>query len=252
MKKLRVAAVLVLTLALSNAIYAYSGNERSEFANKFMIMKKLAASCRSSSENTSVAALNAMREVFFRNSENFALTSSADTTVSDSFQSLCDKMNADVDKVYTGIRNLENSLKVSDPYDISDKYLNEILKFLLISEISLILNDQQFFISRDKILNDIQLSRQFVLSAMYVPPGDTKSSDLLVLDRLSNLIDLAGYIYNEQVQWMMNCSFSVQNLNVTSYSIAGDSVFKGFATNRPPRLYIPGNPDDYTLSGSSR
>jgi hypothetical protein len=116
----------------------------------------------------------------------------------------------------------------------------------------MILNDQQFFITRDKILGDIQQSRQFVLSAMYVAPADAENSDLLVLDRLANLVDLAGYIYNEQVQWMMNCSFAVQNLDVTSYSIAGDSVFKGFATNRPPRLYIPGDSDDYTLSGGSR
>ncbi len=252
MKKVRFVAMLVLAMAMTGTLYAYSGNERSEFANKFTVMKKLAANCRFSKEKVSVAALNALREVFFRNSENSGLTSRSAQLQTDSFQSLCDKMNSDVDKIYTGIRNLENSLKVSDPYDLSDKYLNEILRFLLISEITLLLNDQQFFVIRDKIFNDIQQSRQFVLSAMYIPPAGAENSDLLVLDRLSNLIDLAGYIYNEQVQWMMNCSFAVQNLDVTSYSIAGDSVFKGFATNRPPRLYIPGTPEEYTLSGSSR
>ncbi|KAF1080567.1 MAG: hypothetical protein GQF41_2977 [Candidatus Rifleibacterium amylolyticum] len=252
MKMLRPLAIVALILAISGTLHAFSGNERSEFANKFMVMKKLAASCRSTSENTSVAALNALREVFFRNTEAYGMLSASSEMTGDSFQGLCDKMNSDVDKIYTGIRNLENSLKVSDPYDISDKYLNEILRFLLISEITMILNDQQFFVTRDKIISDIQQSRQFVLSAMYVPPTGAANSDLLVLDRLSNLVDLAGYIYNEQVQWMMNCSFAVQNLDVTSYSIAGDSVFKGFATNRPPRLYIPGDPDDYTLSGGSR
>ncbi|PKL48295.1 MAG: hypothetical protein CVV42_09980 [Candidatus Riflebacteria bacterium HGW-Riflebacteria-2] len=252
MKKIQLAAILALAMAATSALHAYSGNERSEFANKFMVMKKLAASCRSTSENTSVAALNAMREVFFRSNDNPGLIYSSDQIMPDSFQSLCDKMNSDVDKIYTGVRNLENSLKVSDPYDISDKYLNEILRFLLVSEITLILNDQQFFVTRDKIMNDIQQSRQFVLSAMYIPPTGAENSDLLTLDRLSNLLDLAGYIYNEQVQWLMNCSFSVQNLAVSSYSIAGDSVFKGFATNRPPRLYIPGSPEEYSLSGGSR
>ncbi len=251
MKLFRLVAILMLT-ALTSHLHAYSGNERSEFANKFTVMKKLAASCRSTNEKTSVAALNALREVFFRNSENYSLPVTSGQAASDSFLSLCERMNSDVDKVYTGIRNLENSLKVSDPYDISDKYLNEILRFLVISEITMILNDQNFFTVRDKILDDIQKSRQFILSAMYVPPAGAENSDLIVLDRLSNLVDLAGYIYNEQVQWMMNCSFSVQSLDVTSYSIAGDSVFKGFATNRPPRLYIPGNRDDYTLSGGSR
>lgn len=252
MKKKLLMTVLALTLALTTRVSANTDGTRQEFANKFTVMKKLAASCRSTSENTSIAALNALREVFFRNLDIFSLNQSGDKTVSDSFQWLCDKMNSDVDKIHVGIGNLENSLKVSDPYDISDKYLNEILRFLLISEITLILNDQYFFNLRDSITKDIQQSRKFVLSAMYIPAGSSENDDLLVLDRLSNLIDLAGYIYNEQVKWLMNCSFAVHNLDVTGYSIAGDSVFKGFATTRPPRLYIPEGTDKYQLSGHSR
>ena len=252
MKKNLLIAMLALALILPNTLMASSGNARSEFANKFAVMKKLAAHCRSSNEGTSLSALNALRDVFFRTHDTLGFVTTSGNDFSDSFQGLCDKINSDVDKIYNGIGNLENSLKVSDPYDMSDKYLNEMLRFLLTSEITLILNDQQFFIMRDKIISDIQQSKQFVLSAMYVPPKGAENSDFLVLDRLSNLVDLAGYIYNEQVQWLMSCSFAVQNLDMTSYTIAGDSVFKGFSTNRPPRIYVPGNADEYTLEGGSR
>lgn len=252
MKKAFITTILILALAVTTSVTAGQGNARSEFANKFTIMKRLAASCRSASEKTSIAALNALRDVFFRNYDTLGFVSTSGNDFSDSFQGLCDKMNSDVDKIHNGINNLENSLKVSDPYDMSDKYLNEILRFLLISEITLILNDQHFFVTRDKIVSDIEQSRQFVLSAMYLPSAGTNNKDILVLDRLENLLDLAGYVYNEQVQWFMSCSFAVQNLDMTSYTIAGDSVFKGFATNRPPRLYVPGTEDEYTLTGGSR
>ncbi|OGK09527.1 MAG: hypothetical protein A2W80_01900 [Candidatus Riflebacteria bacterium GWC2_50_8] len=252
MKKAFITTILVIALAVTTSATAGQGNARSEFANKFTIMKRLATSCRSASEKTSIAALNALRDVFFRNYDTLGFVSTSGNDFSDSFQGLCDKMNSDVDKIHNGINNLENSLKVSDPYDMSDKYLNEILRFLLISEITLILNDQHFFATRDKIVSDIEQSRQFVLSAMYLPTAGTNNKDILVLDRLENLLDLAGYVYNEQVQWLMSCSFAVQNLDMTSYTIAGDSVFKGFATNRPPRLYVPGTKDEYTLTGGSR
>ena len=252
MKKRLLSTLLAMVLVVTPFANASQGNSRSEFANKFSIMKRLAASCRSSSEKTSIAALNALRDVFFRNHDTLGFVSTSGNEFSDSFQGLCDKMNSDVDKVHNGINNLENSLKVSDPYDMSDKYLNEILRFLLISEITIILNDQHFFTTRDKIVSDIQQSRQFVLSAMYLPPEGAGNKDILVLDRLENLLDLAGYVYNEQVQWLMSCSFAIQNLDITSYTIAGDSVFKGFTTNKPPRLYIPGTEEEYILSGGSR
>ncbi|MBU1109492.1 MAG: hypothetical protein KKB51_22615 [Candidatus Riflebacteria bacterium] len=252
MKKILLVAMLALTLFTPPTIDASNGGARREFANKFTVLKKLASHCRSSNDKTSLAALNALRDVFFRNYDTLGFVTTSGNVFSDSFQGLCDKINSDVDKIYNGITNLENCLRVSDPYDMSDKYLNEMLRFLLISEINIILNDQQFFSMRDKITNNIQQSKQFVLSAMYVPLEGAANSDLFVLDRLSNLVDLAGYIYNEQVQWLMNCSFTVQNLDLNGYTIAGDSVFKEFSTNHPPRIYVPGNTDEYTLAGNSR
>lgn len=251
MKNKLLSTLLALTIIVPSALFATSGSELSQFANKFIVMKKLAAKCRSNSETTSIAALNALREVTFRNLEN-SQRSTYSSTLTASFQGLCNKINADVDRISAGISNLENSLMVSDPYDVSDRYLNEVLRFLVVSEITFILKDQTFFNLRDQVMLDIEQSRQFVMSSGYIAKTGEKDRDLLVLDRLANLVDLAGYIYNEQIQWLMNCSFAVQNLDLTAYSIVGDNLFKGFTSSRPPRLYIPGSPSEYQLSGNVR
>jgi hypothetical protein len=234
-KKVFLLTVTMLAIVVSTIASPLKGNVKGEFARKFEILRQLSSLCRSSNENTSLKALNSLRDVFFRNHED----QTGIATYSISVQGLIEKMNADIDRVYTGIIHLENSLKVSDPHDSRDKYMNELLKYLVISEIGLIVGDQHFFRVRDKILEDIRQSRQFVRSALYLPGENSSGDDLNIIDKLANVIDLAGYIYNEQIQWYMNSSFALQNLDTGSFTIKGDSVFSGFAINPPPRIYIP-------------
>ncbi len=240
-----VSAFLLFT-QLSEA--SLRGNAMGEFAKKFTIMRQLSALCRSNNENTSLKALNGLRDVFFRS--NDGLHDTYMRVYEQSVFGITEKMNSDVDKIYTGISNLESSLKVSDPDDENDKHMNELLRYLVVSEIGMIVSDQHFLTARDKVLEDINQSLQFIRSAMYIPPTQNPAADMIVLDKLANLIDLAGYIYNEQIQWLMSSSYALQSLDIASFTIKGDSVFKGFAISQPPRIYIPiQEAGEYDLTG---
>lgn len=240
------ASVFLLFAQLGEA--SSRGNIREEFANKFSIMRKLSVFCRSTNENTALKSLNSLRDVFFRGNED--LGNAYQRSYQQSIFGITEKMNSDVDKIYTGITHLENSLKVSDPDDTNDKYMNELLRFLIVSEIGMIVSDQHFFTARDKVLEDLNQSLQFIRSAMYIPPTQNPGADIIVLDKLENLIDLAGYIYNEQIQWLMSSSYALQSLDIASFTIEGDSVFKGFAISQPPRIYIPvQDAAEYKLTG---
>ncbi len=250
MRKILLFAIIFCLF--NHSVYSLTGgNSRSEFAGKFIIMRELASKCRSNNEKTGLTALNALRDVFFRNMNSMPQTYSIagrNTTIA----GMIEGMNNDVDRIQTGFIHLENSLKVSDPFDAADKYMNELLKYLLVSEISLVVANQSFFSARDRFKADIEQGRKFIISAMYLPPSDNPDSDLIVLDRIENIIDMAGYIYNEQIQWLMNASFALQNLDIKSFQINGDSVFSGFSVGKPPRIFIPLDQQHYTLRGNSR
>jgi len=146
-------------------------------------------------------------------------------------------MNSDVDKIYTGLTNLENSLKLSDPSDQQDKYLNEILQYLIVSEIALILKDDFFLKGSEKTRRLIEEKRQAVFEKIQNnSTGDFKTTH--AVDSLENILNLADYIYNEQVQWLMSTSFALQNLRISDFTISNESVFNGFKVNRPPRIYV--------------
>lgn len=234
--KLTILVSIFLCFAIAGDA-ATNGSILSEFAGKFVIMRKLAKFCRNQNENTSIKALNSLREVFFRGSDLADLHGNRD--YQQSIPGLTEKMNADVDRIYTGISNLENSLKVSDPTDNNDKYMNELLRYLIVSEIGIIVADKSFFTIRDKVNNDVTESLKFMRSAKYTLSAQNPENDTLILDKLTNLLDLAGYIYGEQIKWLMSTSYALQNLDIKSFTIQGDSVFSGFAVSRPPRIYIP-------------
>lgn len=236
--------ILIAILFSSLPCSAKTTTER-KFSEKFSTLKKVSKYCDSSNEKTSIVALNSLRNILFRDQSYFYGESNKNSTDLKSFRGLSDKMNSDVDKVYIAVKNLENSLELANPKNPEDSYLIKLIRYLIVSEIAMIIRDDSFFATREKIQHDIQLGLRFINSAMYLPPEEGSSADIKVFDRLSNLIDLADYIYREQINWLMKSSYSIQRLIPTSNTTV-------IQISKPPRIYIPGNTNDYIIKGMGR
>lgn len=243
MIKRTITTMLMLALLATTLNASMSGNDRAEFAGRFSRMRQIAAFCQSRNVNTALASLNNLREMLFRSHINPLGTS---INEDDSPSGLIMRMNADVKKIYTGILNLENSLKLSDPLDPNDKQLNELLQFLVVSEITLILKDDYFFRISEKTRTFIQQARNTIISLMAQTPESDTIRNIHAMDALENLLNLTEYIYNEQVQWLMNASFNLQSLDITTFTINNDSVFTGFNIRQPPAMYV-NNTGEYNL-----
>lgn len=243
MIKKTVTTFFLLSLLATTLKAGMGGNDRAEFAGRFSKMRQIATFGQSNNENTAIASLNSLREMLFRSHINPPGTIIKED---DSPSGLIMRMNADVKKIYTGILNLENSLKLSDPLDPNDKQLNELLQFLVVSEITLILTDDYFLRISEKTRTFIQQARSTIMSLMpQIPEADTMRN-FHAMDALENLLNLTEYIYNEQVQWLMNASFNLQSLDITTFTINNDSVFTGFNIRQPPAMYV-NNTGEYNL-----
>lgn len=240
----KISTAIFLTVLLGTSLNADTlGNDRAEFSRRFSIMRQISIFCRSNNENTALMSLNSLRDILFRSHIN-PLGTSASTD--DSPSGLIMRMNSDVKKIYTGILNLENSLKLSDPHDPDDKQMNELLQYLVVSEITLILNDDFVFRASEKTREFIRQARITIASLMSQIPENDTMSNFHAMDALENLMNLTEYIYNEQIQWLMNASYALQSLDVATFTINNESVFTGFNIKQPPAMYV-NNTGEYNL-----
>lgn len=233
-------AGLILSGSVSEAQIRVS--RRSNYTQKFLVLKKLVKLSESRSEKIAVSALNQLREVLFR-SENL-LNPEMELESQPTLGGLVNRMNNDVDRVYEAMFNLENTIDVANLEANNDLQLLGALKTMILEEIKAVLGSSVFLENHEKLSAKIlSFKNKWNLSR-----SDSKFHNLQALDNHQKVLDLAWYLYAEQSQWLMSTAFYLECLDFTNFrkQNSPDSPSK-LRYSKPPRMFILGEPADYNL-----
>lgn len=239
-------AIFILSQSVCGA--ELRASRRSNYTGKFMIIRELVSLSGSKSEKVAINALNKLREVLFRSKE--LLQPEAESYREATPESLVNKMNYDVDKIFQAIHNLENIVQVANFDNQDDRKLLSTVKTFIIDEIKLILSSADFLGRHEKLSAKInKLSDDIEASN----PADSriKEKNRNVITNLEKLLDLSWYIYAEQLQWFMTTAFRLERLNFEQVrNLMPMAIAPEINLAPPPRMFVPGHAKDYELNCS--
>lgn len=248
----KIAIVLTMIIAGSlPSIAELRVSRRSNYTGKFMVMRHLVKLSSSESEAVAVEAMNSLREVLFR-SENLLVAETAKSASEVSPADMVNRMNYDVDKIHQAIFNLENAIQVANLEDANDRAFLKSIKLLIVDEIKQILSSGIFLDYHEQLALNIQKDLATLQSNTSMQPGQRKRNHQ-VFENLQKLLDLAWYIYAEQSQWLMATAFRLECLKIDQLDMKSP-MFLAPELNHtvPPRMYVPGSVEDYTLECCSK
>lgn len=241
--------ILAILIALGSAATADLRNSRrSEYVNKYIVLKKLVRFSNSKSEKVMIESLNKIREVIFRSQKLISVNLGLKND-SSSIAEMVNRMNNDVDKIYEGMINLENAILVADLADKEDQIVLTMLKNMIVSEIKLGLSSNYFLESQEKNGKMLDETSILIKKSTYQSSSD-KRADLLAIENLQKLMDLSWYIFAEQSQWLMTTAFRLECINFAKCTMNGAYfITPDLNITKPPRMFIPSMPQDYDLKG---
>lgn len=217
-------------------------NRKSNFVGKFLILSRLVDLSKSGSEKVSLDAMNRLREVIFR-SPNLIENGYSERV---SLAGLIEDMNYDVDRIFEGIKNLESTIQTGNLLNQADLEVINAIKSMIIVEIKMILSSNRFQAHNEELTSIYESYRD---EANRQKPDDRRHKRLQVAGNVLGALDLSWYIYAEQVQWLMATAFRLECINFGLPQTKQMQFAPEINVSQPPRMYVPGQPEDYLLSG---
>ncbi|GEM_PF-4257875 len=239
-------AVVVTILGILPALPANAQlrvNRKSNHIGKFLVISKLVKLSSSNSEKVAVDALNRLREVLFR-SENLLVF---ENETRPSIPAFVDRMNNDVDKIFQAIYNLEISIQAANLDHPQEKETLSAIKAMIIDEIKTVLGSNVFLTTHEKLAAMIENTRKFI-DAGKDNDSNRRLKNLNVIANIQKVLDLAWYIYTEQCQWLMSTAYRLECLNFSQLDMKSELALNPrLNISSPPRMFVPGLPEDYEL-----
>ncbi|MEW6711289.1 MAG: hypothetical protein AB1403_15785, partial [Candidatus Riflebacteria bacterium] len=158
-----------------------------------------------------------------------------------------DRMNNDVDKIFQAIYNLENSIQAANLDHPQDKETLSAIKAMIIDEIKTVLGSNVFLTTHEKFTAMIDNTRKFI-DAGKDNDSSRRLKNLNAIANIQKVLDLAWYIYTEQCQWLMSTAYRLECLDFSQLDMKSELALNPRLNHSsPPRMFVPGLPEDYEL-----